>query len=206
MPKTEIDGDQIQDETVTGQDIQDDSLGMNDLSTAAKSDIQNQPFDNTGTDLTSTTIGDAIKEVASGNIPVDALTEYEAYSSPGLESTTDNGWVIKSGYPFTSEVKSAGRFMIDFTGLVGQSNANRDVGFRVEYREGTTGAWIELFSTLSKFPQANGQLTITSFREITLATDTEIQVQLSWGQTTGGGTGRLEQANIKIGKVAENTP
>jgi hypothetical protein len=137
-----------------------------------------------------------------GQFTVDALTEYEAFTSPSLESTTSNNWVTKSGYPYTSEVKTAGKFIVDFTAVIGQSNSNKVVGFQVEYRLGTSGTWIELFSILEKYPQSNGESVITSFREIELLTDSVIQIRLNWGQTDNGGTGRIEQANIKLGKVA----
>jgi hypothetical protein len=138
-----------------------------------------------------------------GNIPVDALTEFEAYTSDGQEETTSTGFEVKSGYPYTTAVKSAGDYVIDFTAQMGQSNANKNVTYKIEYREGTSGAWIEVGSSDHKFPQSNGWDFVTSFRIITLATDTEFQVQVSWGNCVDGGTGRIRYAGIKVGKVAE---
>ena len=137
------------------------------------------------------------------NIPVDALTEFESFSSAGFESTTSNAYVTKSGYPYTTAVKSAGDYIIDFTALLSQTNNNRRVAFRVQYREGIAGAWITIFES-DYYPSRSGaNIAATSFREITLASDTEFQVQLQWAVTTTGGSGGIEEANIKIGKVAD---
>lgn len=83
MPRTQIGGDEIQDLTVE----------MADLSVAAKDDIQNQPFDNTGTDIVATDIAGSIKEVA---------TTAGASASPGFSfgrsaNVGANTWLLIVG-------------------------------------------------------------------------------------------------------------
>jgi hypothetical protein len=93
MARTGIDGDQVQDESLTGDDVQDGTLEISDLSSAAKDEIQNQPFDPSGTDLTETTIGGAIKET---------ITIVGASASPGFSfgrsgSLSQNTWLRRVG-------------------------------------------------------------------------------------------------------------
>ena len=61
------------------------------------------------------------------DLPVDALTEFEAFTSDSEESTTSNLFVVKSGFPYTTGPKTAGEYVVDFTAQIGQSNANKNV-------------------------------------------------------------------------------
>jgi len=137
------------------------------------------------------------------DLPIDSLTEFEAFTSDSEESTTSDLFIVKSGFPYTTVAKTAGDFIIDFTAQVGQSNANKSVSYKVEWREGTSGTWLELALSDNKFPQADGWDYVTSFRKITLSADGIFQVQITWGNTIDGGTGRIRYAGIKLGKVAE---
>ncbi len=76
MARTEIRGEQVEDESLTGDDVKNSSLSLDDLSQAALDQIEIQAgFDPTGTDLTATKIGDAIRE---------AITIAGASASPGF--------------------------------------------------------------------------------------------------------------------------
>ena len=165
-------------------------------------DAEQEDFDPTGTVLTSTKTGPAIREIAAGGIPIDALTEFEAFSDDPQESTTSNGWVTKNNYPYTTDVKTAGDYVVDFSAQIGQSDKEKTVGFRVQWREGTSGTWITLADARNGLSADNGTELRTAFRVITLSTDTEFQIRIQWGQTDDGGTGTIENATIKIGKVA----
>lgn len=94
MGRTEIDGDQVQDESLTGDDVKDASLTLDDISQPALDDIENQAgFDPSGTPLTSTTIGDAIRET---------ITVVGASASPGFSfgrsgSLSQNTWLRRVG-------------------------------------------------------------------------------------------------------------
>ena len=137
------------------------------------------------------------------NIPVDALTEFEAFVSDNTQSTTSNGWVTKDNFPYTTDVKTAGEYIIDFTAEVGQSDKEKQVGFRVQWRLGTSGSWITLSDTRNGVSSDDEYALRTGFRQVTLATDTDFQVRLQWGQTDDGGSGLIRNAGIKVGKVAE---
>lgn len=134
---------------------------------------------------------------------IEALTEFESFSSPGTESTTSNSWVTKSGYPYTSSPKTAGTYVVDFTAQVGQSNKDREVGSRIQWRLGTTGTW-NTEAEIRDGVSANGQFQLrTGFFEIVLPADGVFQLRWQYGQTDEGGTGSIKQANIKLGKSAE---
>lgn len=166
-------------------------------------DAEEENFDPTGTTLVSTKTGPAIRELAQNPPPIDALTEFEAFESASQQSTTSNGWVTKSGYPYTTDVKTAGTYVIDHTAQVGQSDKEKTVGHRVQYREGTSGTWITLIDIRDALSTDGAFQVRTGFNLLTLTTDTVFQLRIQWGQTDDGGTGLIKEANIKIGRVAD---
>jgi len=168
-------------------------------------DAEEEDFDPGATDLISTKTGPAIRELADSltEIPIDALTEFEAFSSDSEETTTSNGWITKSGYPYTTDTKSAGDYVIDHTAQVGQTDKEKTVGHRVQWREGTSGTWIDLIDIRDAVSTDDAFQVRTGFNIVTLSSDTDFQVRIQWGQTDDGGTGKIKFANIKIGKVSD---
>lgn len=142
-------------------------------------------------------------QFAQPNPPIDALTEFEAFESAAQQSTTSNGWVTKSGYPYTSTPKSAGNFVLNYSAQLGQSDKEKEVGLRVQWRPGTSGTWITLVDVRNGLSVDDGYELRTGFNIITLATDGVFQVRQQFGQTDEGGTGRIRNAAITIGKVAD---
>jgi hypothetical protein len=138
---------------------------------------------------------------AAGENVVVGFTEFEAYSDNSTESTTSNGWVTKSGYPYTTDVKTAGQYVIDWSAQLGQSDKQKEVGLLVEWREGTSGSWTELADLRDGVSQDDAWDIRTGFNLVTLSTDTEFQIRIRFGQTDEGGTGRIRFAGIKIGRV-----
>lgn len=66
MGRTRIDGDRIEDETLESKDIKDGTIAISDLSLQTLTDLENEAsFDPTGTEIVSTKIGDAIREVST---------------------------------------------------------------------------------------------------------------------------------------------
>ena len=94
MSRTGIDGDQVQDETLTTDDIQNDTIEIEDLSTQTLTDLETAAaFDPGSTPLTSTTIGDAIRET---------ITITSAAASPGFSfgrsgNLSQNTWLRRPG-------------------------------------------------------------------------------------------------------------
>jgi hypothetical protein len=166
-------------------------------------DADDTPFDITGTTYPPSvlTVGDALRNITS--ISIDALTEFEAFESDAEESTTSNRWVTKSGYPYTTITKSAGDYVINFTAQVGQSDKEKTVGSRVQFRLGTSGTWITIKDIRDAVSTDDAFQLRTGFFIITLPVDGVFQVRQQFGQTDDGGTGKIKEANITIGKVAE---
>lgn len=134
---------------------------------------------------------------------IGAITEFEAFNDDPLESTTSSSYVTKNNFPFTSEVKTPGNFVIEFSAQIGQSDKEKTVGFRASWREGTSGPFIVLADLNNGLSTDDGFELRTGFNIITLTTETVIQINLEWGQITEGGTGRIQFAAVLLAKVTE---
>ena len=141
--------------------------------------------------------------VVLNNQTIEALTQYESFSDPALESTTSDGWVVKNNFPYTTTVKEAGTYVLDFSAELGQSKAAKNVGFMVQWREGTSGAWTTISENIAGLGAANTFEYRTGFGEITISTNTVIQVQLLWGYTIETGVGQIKNASIKLGRKGD---
>lgn len=76
MGRTKIDGDKILDESLESKDIKDGTLAVSDISAQALTDLENElGFDPTGTELLSTKLGNAVRELS---------TTVGASASPGF--------------------------------------------------------------------------------------------------------------------------
>jgi hypothetical protein len=161
------------------------------------------PFDTTGSDFdpsTVFTVADALRDL--DNITIDTLTEFEAFGSAGLETTTSNGWVTKSGYPYTTTSKSPGDYIVNYTAQIGNNSNNTEIGFRAQWRLGTSGTWIDLVDIRRQVPRGGDTILTTGFSIVTLPASGVFQVRIEYGQTDSGGTGSIQEANITIGKVS----
>jgi hypothetical protein len=157
------------------------------------------PFDNSTNGLTSDNVQDAILEASSP--PIETLTEFESFSSPGLESTTSNSLIVKSGYPYTTATKTAGEYVIDHTATVGNNSNNKESRHTVEWRLGTSGSWTTAVDISKNFIRGGDVELRSGFFSITLATSGVFQVRIRYANP-GGGSCIIEEANIKIGKVS----
>ena len=155
------------------------------------------PFDNSSTALIAENVQDAIEELHEGNINL----QFDAFTSVALESTTSNSWVTKATYPYTSPVKPAATYMLSHSAIVGQSDKEKEVSHRVQWRQGTSGTWITLVSVKEAVSVDDGAQMRTGFSPITLTSDTVFQVRIQWGQTDDGGTGTISDAAIWFIKV-----
>ena len=150
------------------------------------------PFDPDGTELVSENVQDAIEELHFGNVQL----QFDAYSDTTAQSTTSNGWVTKSGYPYTAPVKPAGTYMLTHSAEIGQSDKEKVVGSRVQWRQGTSGTWITLSDIREAVSVDDGAQLRTGFSPIELTSDTNFQVRYQWGQPDDGGTGTIDEAGI----------
>ena len=157
------------------------------------------PFDNTSNGFAADEAQSAIEEARDTGF---TLGTTEAFNDDSTQSTTSNSWVTKSNFPYTSSTLAAGDYIIDFTAELGQSDKEKDVGYRVQWREGTSGTWLNLTSIINGLSVDDGYELRTGFRIVTVSTSTVIQVRVQWGQTDEGGTGRIRNAGIKIKRKA----
>jgi hypothetical protein len=159
------------------------------------------PFDNTGLPASFAgvdNVRDAI--VAAFSPPIETLTEFESFGSAGLETTTSNSLVVKSGYPYTTSVKSVGTYAIDYTAQVGQGNNNQLSRIVVDWRLGTSGAWTTLLDTEQELRDV-GFAPWSGFSLVTVPSAQVFQVRIQYANP-GSGACRIQEANIKIGKVS----
>lgn len=159
------------------------------------------PFDNETNDFVADDVQAAIEEIK--DLIDDFQGAFELLEEDGLDTTTSNSWVTMDGWPQTSALKTAGGYTIDYTANVGQSDKEKGVGSRVQYRIGATGSWILLEgSDIRNGISEDDQYELrTSFQNIRLVSDDVIQFRWQFGQTDNGGTGRIRNSAIRISKV-----
>lgn len=159
-------------------------------------------FDNTTNGFIADNSQQAIeeaKETATGFFAQEVLV------STNLSSTTTNAWTRASGWPQTSSVKLAGDYIIDFTAQVGQSDKEKIVGSRLQYRFNEAGSWLILAdSDIRDALSADDEFQYrTSFAVLTVPSDGDtIQWRWQFGQTDDGGVGRIKNTAVKITRRA----
>lgn len=136
------------------------------------------------------------------NLDLETLTEFESFTSPNQQTTTSSGFQTKSGYPYTTSTKPAGRYIVDHTVQCGNTDKEKRAGHRVQWRPGTSGSWQTLVDIRDANSVDNQFQLRTGFNEIELTADGVFQVRIQYGQNRDGGVTRIREANIKIGKVA----
>lgn len=157
------------------------------------------PFDNSTTDYVSENVQDVIEEIADQTF--ESVSEFESFYSSTLNSTTSNGWV--TSFQNETEEKSGGRYIILHTAQVGQSDKEKQIGHRVQWRENATGTWIDLIDIRDAVSRDDAFQVRTGFNEVVLSADATIEVRIQFGQTDDGGTGRIKNEGFTVWKVAE---
>lgn len=136
-----------------------------------------------------------------GNFSVADLTEAETASQGVQDSTTSNGWVSRSGFPFlTAGVKTAGTFSLRWSTEIGQTTKNRNYGLLIRWRpEG--GIWATLSSVELSNSRNNDFITQSGFKEVVLLANSKIEVDMQFGQTTGGGTCLIRNSSLEVRRI-----
>jgi len=163
-------------------------------------------FDNSTNSFTSTNVQDAIEEAASGGVTIEQLIEFEGYENTTTHSTTSNGWVQKSGYPYTTSTKSPGKYKIDHTAQLSQTKRESPLGYQIQWRTGTSGSWITLYEVKWGSGAENSSYydIKSGISVIELSTETNFQIRFMFGYTVDGGTARMQKTNITLWKVDNN--
>lgn len=201
MARTEIDGDQVQDETLTGDDVLDGSIQRRDLdiTTVGQSVIRKLIAGqgviigaNTGADQGT---GDVTITSGSG----DFGGNFASYFDPAVLSTTSNNWVEVFEQVIPAEL--AGRAIIFYTAELGQSLKSKSMGLLVEYRL-NADAYQDIIDVRDGIVKNNQFQIRTGFFIVDniLATDT-ITVRLSFGQTDDGGAATIQNSGFVSWRV-----
>lgn len=156
------------------------------------------PFDNSTNGFVSEDVQAAIEEAK--DTAIGAL-EFEAFESTPEESTTSNFWVTKSSYPYTTSTLSAGTHLLQYSAQMGQSDKQKRVGMRFQYREVGDIMWTTLVDVRDGLSVDDQWELRTGFNLIVLTSDTAIEVRFQWGQTGDGGIGRIRNAAFNTERV-----
>lgn len=203
MPRTQIDADQIQDETITGNDIKDGAVQRRDLDTTTigESVITKVVLPvNSGLEITSTGAdsgtGDVEIKFSGGNFG----TQYYAYQNTTESSTTSNAWVLKA--QVSTPVVPSGKYIIHYRAQLTNSQ-KKTVGFQVNWRSLGFTPFVTIEESFNEPVSANVFETRAAFEEVIVNNDSQIDIQVQWGQTTGGGVGKIKNVSLYLFKVGE---
>lgn len=125
--------------------------------------------------------------------------ELEAYSDNAVSSTTSNGWVTK--FTATTTLKEAGNYLLLHSGQVTNSQNNKETGYRVQWKPDDSGTWITLVEDIFLFARGESYLPVTAVNIVELLSSDQIDIRFQFGETDGGGTGRLKNVSLTVIKV-----
>jgi hypothetical protein len=191
MPRTEVGGDQILDESVQRKDLDTITPGQ---SVVRKVTVTGTGFQisYTGADIGT---GDVEMSLDAGGFG----TAYYPFEKDGEETTTSNGWVEYD--LVTTDVVPEGLYVVHFTSSVANSS-KKNLGYQVNWRP-NSDPWIELHSSLNPPALADTYETRSSFKEIQHLTAGTISIQINYGQTIAGGTAKINSHDVYLFKVGE---
>lgn len=126
-------------------------------------------------------------------------TGFQAFSHNDLEETTSDDWLCILS-ELTIDPKNPGKYVVQWSAELGQSDQFKQVGFRVRWRA-ENGTWAELVNLPLGVPKSGQFIPVSGFRKITLLTTAKIEVEICYGQTIDGGTGKIQNANIYLFRV-----
>lgn len=128
--------------------------------------------------------------------------EAEGFNSLANQSTTSNGWVTID--TFTTQQKTSGQFLIQFTAEVAQNSNNTLLGYRAQWRQGTAGTWVDLSDFRVSFRNGGEGFDLrTGFQIINLTSNVNFQIRLQFGQTTAGGTATVRNNSVFIQRIGD---
>ena len=129
--------------------------------------------------------------------------ELEAYRDDTVSSTTSDDWVIK--LDAQSLLKEAGFYLLLHSAQVTNSNNSKEVGYQVQWKPDNSATWITLLETILTIARGEEFQVITAVNIVQLASADEIDFRINYGQTDGGGTGRIRNASVTILRVEDIT-
>lgn len=173
---------------------------VNDWRVFPAQDISFDPTGLQNIDPTDTDVQLALERL--GNQTQGDLTEAESFNSVNTETTTSNGWVSKSGFPYVTGIKTAGKFEVRWFAEVGQTRRNRNFGFRCRAAP-SVSALVVLSSVELTLPRNNNVIMQSGFQEIELPSDGTITIDLEYGQTTNGFSAIIQNASVLVQRTGD---
>ena len=176
--------------------------GVNDWRAYPAGDISYDPTGLPNFDPSDTDVKKALDRI--GSFSVQDIAEIEGFVSNNTETTTSNNWVSKTGFPWTSaSVKSSGIWSLRWFAEVGQTKEGRLFGFRIRWRA-TGDDW----SILSEIPEAavsidDGLIQQSGFKEVALAADNTIEMDVQYGQTDSGFSAIISNVSVEIRRLGD---
>lgn len=191
MPRTEIDGDQIRDNSVQRKDL--DSI------TVGQSVIKKLSLINGGLVMTydgaDEGTGDVTLELTQGNFG----TQYYFDQLTTEQTTTANVWV--EAHVFQTPVIPSGKYIVHYRAQV-TNTSKKTVGHQVNWRL-DAGAYTTIEESFNPPSLADTYETRAAFDEIIFNTDGQLTIQTNYGQTTAGGTGKIRNISVYLFKVGD---
>lgn len=123
------------------------------------------------------------------------------YFSSTKKNTTSNRWV--QNHFVTTPTLLAGDYQLDLTALISQTIKQRQVGYNVQWRIGTSGSWTDIIKVFEGVAVADSFVPRTAFTKITIPTDSVIQIRDRFGQTDDGGTGKIKDSGFRLTKIED---
>lgn len=136
-------------------------------------------------------------------VGVDSFNEHEDFESETSESTTSDVYITKTGFPWTTATKTAGRYKISYYAEIDNSQKQKTMGCRVSYQLNGAGGYTIIGLNTDGSAENGGILAFSGFKEINLAVDSTIDILVEYGLTTGGGTMTISRVRISVEKVEE---
>lgn len=208
MSRTGIDGDQVQDESLTGDDILDGSVGVDDINTGTVGKaLITKVLATGGLEMESYTGADegtgiVTLKAAAGGFGGDFYSEFDASEN----STTSGGWVNKIN-DTTDALTKDGNYIIIYSMEMGQTKKQKQVGSLVRFRiktGGSNGPWTTISDIRDGLSNNNVfQLRTGIYIIEGLTAGQKIQVQMRYGQIDDGGTGKIKNAGFISWRVSD---
>lgn len=190
MGKTEIDGDKILDGSIQKKDIDTTTVGQSVITSISGID---------GLELVSSSGADE----GTGHVVLRSAggfgTEYYSFRQTPEQQTTSNIWVQAA--LFTTPIIPSGRYIIHYKAQLTNTN-KKAVGFEINIREDAS-PFIGIESTTKSPATANIYETRGSFEEFILNSDNTLDIQINFGQTTEGGTGKIRNIVVYLFRVGD---
>ena len=135
--------------------------------------------------------------VTNNSLPV----AFEEFTDLSQDNTTNNNW--RTTFQDTSQVNDPGLYYIGVSVQGTNSDKEKQFGFRVQARSGTSGSWATQapLNVLETVGQDGAFKIISGFAIYNHLVSDVIQFRIQHGQTDEGGTSRQKNKKVIIYKV-----